>query len=380
VETGANQMKIAIVSDAVYPYHKGGKERRFFEISTRLARNGHDVHIYCMKWWKGPEKVRVEHGVHLHGFAPYFPLYSGKRRSIREGVMFGISCLKLITESWDVIEVDHMPYFPLFFTKLVCLLKGKKMFATWNEVWGRDYWIEYMGPSGHISAFIEWASVFLPDTFISISQHTTTRLKDVYNIPAKKIKTVSTGLDTTTIDTVIPSKKKYDVIYAGRLWKHKNVYMLVDAMAELVKRKNDITCVIVGNGHEKKHLMRQVKELCLQKHVFFEDFMPHHDDVFALMKSSKVYVLPSTREGFGMAVVEANACGIPAIVIDHYENAATDHIDTDNGVKIPFDKTALANAMYDLLKKNIDPEKVKQVAAKYSWDRIVKRLEEVYRE
>jgi glycosyltransferase involved in cell wall biosynthesis len=36
--------------------------------------------------------------------------------------------------------------------------------------------------------------------------------------------------------------------------------------------------------------------------------------------------------------------------------------------------------MYDLLKKNIDPEKVKQVAAKYSWDRIVKRLEEVYRE
>ena len=141
-------MRVAIVSDAVYPYHKGGKERRFFEISTRLAKKGHDVHIYCMKWWKSPEKVRFENGVYLHGIAPYFPLYSGKRRSIRQGVIFGLFCLKLIFEKWDVIEVDHMPYFPLFFTKIVCMLKGKKMYATWNGVWGRDYWIKYMGKPG----------------------------------------------------------------------------------------------------------------------------------------------------------------------------------------------------------------------------------------
>lgn len=371
-------MRIAIVSDAVYPYHKGGKERRFFEISTRLAKKGHDVHIYCMKWWKTPEKVRFENGVYLHGIAPYFPLYSGKRRSIREGVIFGFFCLKLIFEKWDVIEVDHMPYFPLFFTKVVCLLKGKKMYATWNEVWGRDYWIKYMGKPGYISALIEWFSIFLPDKFISISSHTTGRLKEAYNVPERKIATVSTGLDTSAIDNITPSKRTYDIMYAGRLWKHKNVSLLIKAMAVLVKRRKHNTCVIVGNGHEKKHLMKQVVDLELQNHVFFEDFMPHHDEVFSLMKSSRVFVLPSTREGFGMAVLEANAAGVPAVVIDHHENAAKDLIEKNNGIKVAFGEDDVASAIEKLLEKKIDPQKVKSVAAKYSWDRIVKRLEEVY--
>ena len=120
-------MKIAYVSDAVYPYNKGGKEKRLYDISTRLARRGHDVHIYCMKWWKGPETHLVENGVHLHAISPYYPLYSGERRSIKEGILYGISCLKLIKEDWDVIDVDHMPFFPIIFTKIVCVLKWKKM-------------------------------------------------------------------------------------------------------------------------------------------------------------------------------------------------------------------------------------------------------------
>jgi glycosyltransferase involved in cell wall biosynthesis len=40
--------KIVFVSDAIYPYMKGGKEKRLHEITTRLARMGHDVHIYTM--------------------------------------------------------------------------------------------------------------------------------------------------------------------------------------------------------------------------------------------------------------------------------------------------------------------------------------------
>ncbi len=46
-------LKIAIVSDVVYPYSKGGGEKRIYEISKRLAERGHEVTIYCMKWWKG---------------------------------------------------------------------------------------------------------------------------------------------------------------------------------------------------------------------------------------------------------------------------------------------------------------------------------------
>jgi glycosyltransferase involved in cell wall biosynthesis len=331
-----------------------------------------------MKWWKTPEKTRVENGVTLHAISPLFPMYSGKRRSISQGILFSLFCFNLIKESWDVIEVDHMPYFPLFTTKLVCLVKRKKMFATWNEVWGLDYWVRYMGFPGYISAFIERVSIFLPDVFISISQHTTNRLKLLYKVPDTQIKTISTGLDTSSIELVEPSKQKYDVIYAGRLWKHKNLPLLIDAMAEVVKKNKDRTCVIVGNGHEKIHLINKVISLGLEKNIFFENFMPHHDEVFGLMKSAKVFVLPSIREGFGMAVLEANACGIPAIVVKHFENAAVDLIEKDNGILINPNPKEMADAIEELITNRRDILNVKRVATKYNWEDIVDNLEKHY--
>lgn len=371
-------MKIAIVTDAIYPYHKGGKERRFYEISTRLVKKGHEVHLYGMKWWDSPEKVRVENGVHLHAISPLYNLYTGKRRSIRQGVMFGLYCFMLMREDWDVIEVDHMPYFPLFSTKIVCLLKGKKMFATWNEVWGRKYWVSYMGFLGNISALIERVSVFLPDYFNTVSPHTSKRLMEIYNIPSRKINSVPPGLDIEAIAALPASPQHFDVVYAGRLWKHKNVSLLIEAIAEVAKTHKSVSCVIIGNGHEKKYLMEQVKDLGLQKNFTFIDFLPHHNDVFSIMKSAKVFVLPSTREGMGMVVLEANASGIPAIVINHEENAAVELIETDNGVVVEFDATAVARAIIDKMEQKDAKEKIAKVVKKYSWDATVSALEEVY--
>src|SRR4051812_29165957 len=100
-------MRIAIVSDAIYPYHMGGKETRIHELSTRLAQAGHDVHIYTMKWWDGPTNTRVERGVTLHAISRHMPLYKGEKRSIAEGVFFGVACLRLLREKFDVVDVDH---------------------------------------------------------------------------------------------------------------------------------------------------------------------------------------------------------------------------------------------------------------------------------
>src|SRR5437667_5889404 len=94
------KLKIALVSDAIYPYNKGGKEKRIYEISTRLAKAGHEVHIYCMKWWKGKSNQRIENGVYLHAISPLYPLYSGQRRSIRQALLFSLACFKLIKEDF----------------------------------------------------------------------------------------------------------------------------------------------------------------------------------------------------------------------------------------------------------------------------------------
>ncbi len=204
-------MKIAFVFDAIYPYNKGGKEKRLFEVTTRLARKGYEIDLYCMNWWHG-SRDKIENGVHLHAICKHYSLYSGERRSIVQALMFGLACLKLIKEDFDIIDVDHMPQFPLFFTKLVCLLKRKIMIATWHEVWGKDYWQEYLGSRGIFGYIVEKLSLFMPNEIISNSNHTTNRLKNNLKFK-KKIYTITSGNDFEKIQEITSSKRKSDVIF-----------------------------------------------------------------------------------------------------------------------------------------------------------------------
>ena len=80
-------MKIAYVYDVIYPYVKGGAEKRIWELSKRLARKGHEVHIFGMKFWAGGD-VFTNDGVHLHGICEPKELYVEGRRSIKEAIYF----------------------------------------------------------------------------------------------------------------------------------------------------------------------------------------------------------------------------------------------------------------------------------------------------
>lgn len=373
------KMKIAFVSDAIWPYNKGGKEKRLFDFSTRLAEREYEVHIYTMKWWKG-SNIKEEEGITLHAICKLYPLYSGNRRSVREGIMFGLACLRLIREDWDVIDVDHMPFFPLFSVKIVCLLKRKKMIATWHEVWGKKYWIEYMGILGNIAYVIERLSVLTPDKIISISKHTTNKLRKDLSFK-KEIVTIPIGINLTEIDQIKPSKIKSDIIFAGRLLKHKNVDVLINAI-EIINRKiPNVICMIIGEGPEKENLVDQVNKLNLKKNIKFLDFLPRNKDLYALMKSSKMFVLPSTREGFGIVVLEAGACGIPVITVNHSDNAARNLINEKNGFIVKFDVQEISEMIMKILKNNIN-EKMYQTchdsAKKYDSNKISIKKEEVY--
>ena len=48
-------MKIAFVYDVIYPYVKGGVEKRVWELAVRLSRSGHEVHLFGMKFWEGED-------------------------------------------------------------------------------------------------------------------------------------------------------------------------------------------------------------------------------------------------------------------------------------------------------------------------------------
>ena len=84
-------MKIAFLYDAVYPYEKGGAQKRIWELARRLADN-HDVHLYGMHYWDGPPVIEREN-VTLHGVCEPQELYVEGRRSIPQAIYFAVTLL-----------------------------------------------------------------------------------------------------------------------------------------------------------------------------------------------------------------------------------------------------------------------------------------------
>jgi glycosyltransferase involved in cell wall biosynthesis len=342
------KMKIALIYDAIYPFI-GGAEKRFYEIAKRLSKKGHQMHLYGMKFWEG-DKVIKRQDIYYHGICKPKSLYEKNgKRSIKEAIYFGLNCLKLIKEDFDIIDCSNFPYFSLFACKLISIIKRKPLYATWLEVWGKNYWYEYIGWKGYLGYIIEKLAVLMPVKIISISEHTTYKLKNELN-SKKLIYTVQNGIEFDLIRKIKPAKEKSDIIFVGRLVSYKNIDILIKSV-KLVKEKNpEIKSLIIGDGPEKKTLETLTQKLNLEKNIKFLDFLENQNDVYALMKSSKVFILPSTREGFGIVVIEANACGIPVIMIDHKDNAARDLIEEGrNGFICQFNEEEVSKKILSIL-------------------------------
>ena len=151
------------------------------------------------------------------------------------------------------------------------------------------------------------------------SDQTARRLQDSF--PGVPVETVSLGVDYARIDSVSPAANGADVVFAGRLLENKNVDLLLDAIALLSRERAPLRCLIIGEGPERRRLEEQAARLGIQG-IEFSDFVPEHDGLIATLKASRALVLPSEREGFGLVIVEANACGLPVVTLDHPNNAA----------------------------------------------------------
>lgn len=369
--------KIVFVSDAIYPYMKGGKEKRLFEISTRLAQRGYDVHIYTMHWWHEAAASKSEHGVHLHAICKYHPMYAGERRTIKEAILFSLACLKLLWVRFDILDVDHMPFFPVLTTWLVCKVRGKKLHATWHETLTRREWIDYMGTSGAVASVVEHLSTKLPHRITAASAQTKESLALTHGRNGR-VELVTSGIDSASIARAPAAQVRCDVLYVGRLVKDKNIGVLIEAMSRVTKQYRHARCLIIGEGPEKARLQGQSAKLELENNVAFLGPLPQAVDVYAHMKAAKVFCSPSVREGFGIATLEALSCGTPVITIASPSNAARHMVrNGQNGSIVPLEPDAIAEAIIHWLsatqKPAIDPQ-----LAKWDWHYLAERQAEVY--
>ncbi len=380
--------KIAFISDAVYPYNKGGKEKRLYDITTRLAQAGYEVTIYTMKWWQGYDEV-VHEGVKMRAICPYYKLYSGKRRSLRQAKLFGVSCLKMFIEDFDVVDVDEIPFYPLFFMKIVCAIRGKRMYATWHEVWGRDYWQEYLGWKGYFGYLLEKFSSGFPDMIIATSEHTKKRIGEVLG-RRNNVVVVTPGVDMEKIAMARLSKERYDIVFAGRLLSHKNVDMLIRAVAEIARTDQSVRCLIVGEGPEKENLVNLANRSFIKNidyyegknsdNIFFKDFFEDDMELYACFKSARVFVTPSNREGFGLTAIEANACGIPVVTTNEKGNALRKYIKNGkNGILCESNADSLREAILEAMRNGSKWHLGCIEAAKeFHWGNIIDRLKPIY--
>jgi glycosyltransferase involved in cell wall biosynthesis len=304
---------------------------------------GVDVQIYTMNWWGGEATLDLS-GVRVHAICKQRPLYCGERRSIVQALIFGLATFKLMLARFDVLDVDHMPYFPLFAARIICTLRRKRLIATWHEVWGNSYWKSYLGRLALISTVTERLAARMPNEIVAVSHQTSVRLAGQLGVTAP-VHTIELGVDLDTIAAQQESELRADILFAGRLLANKNVDVLLEAVASMKERFPGLCCRIVGEGPERSRLESLRTDLGLAENVIFHDFFPG-STIYGVMKSAKVFALPSEREGFGIVALEANACGLPVVTADHPDNA-TRHLiaEGENGFLADVNAASLAQAL-----------------------------------
>jgi glycosyltransferase involved in cell wall biosynthesis len=372
--------------DAIYPYNVGGAEKRLWELARKLAENSeHEVHIYGMKWWQGPDTI-VTDNVHLHGVCKVRELYNEDGvRSIKEALIYSLKVLPpLLKADYDVIDCNQFPYLPCFSGKIASIIKRKPLVITWLEVWD-TYWRSYLGTiGGSVGRMIERLTMRLPDGIVAISQKTRMDLIRRGKVKPERIDVIPVGIDLERIVKITPAPKSTDVLFAGRLIYEKRVDLLLNAVAIAKKEIPTITCAIVGDGPERGLLEDLAIKLGIVENVFFTGFVDQ-DGLTAYMKASKVFVLPSIREGFGLVIIEANACRLPVISMSHDMSAARELVkDGVNGFLVnDISSREIAEAIIKLVMDDALRERLAEngfaMAKKYAWSDISKKIIDTYK-
>jgi glycosyltransferase involved in cell wall biosynthesis len=104
-------------------------------------------------------------------------------------------------------------------------------------------------------------------------------------------------------------------LYVGRLKRYKGVGLAIRALALARARRPDLSLDVAGSGDYRAELERLTQELGLGGAVRFHGFASEEQKL-ELLRRTWANVFPSPKEGWGITVVEAAACGTPSIASD----------------------------------------------------------------
>jgi glycosyltransferase involved in cell wall biosynthesis len=187
--------------------------------------------------------------------------------------------------------------------------------------------------------------VYRRSPFVVISESTRDDLIR-RGIPAERITVVHCGLDHERYrhDPAVPKAARPTLLYIGRVRRYKGVDWVLRAMPAVLEQVPDARLVVVGDGPYMDELRRRAARSGIAAAIELRGFLPRAEKV-RLLQEAWVLVQPSPKEGWGLTVVEAGACGTAVVAAD--SPGLRDSVRRDEtGLLVPYgDTAALAAAL-----------------------------------
>ena len=343
----------------------GGAEKATYEIARRWVDWGHYVHLISGGFPGGRKYDNID-GIRVTRLGGKYSVYP---RSILH------YCFNL-KGKYDVVidEINTIPFFtPLYV--------HEPHVAFIHQLAANVLFEELPAGQAKMLGFLEPHILWLyHNTPIFTSESTKEDLIKL-SFSSKNLSVINYGVDHKIYQ---PGKNKSSypyIFYLGRLKRFKGVHLLLCAMAQVVKENPNAVLTVVGDGDPayKKELKRLTANLNLSQNVVFQDFGFHDSlkEKVAIMQEAWVLVFPSSREGFGLVVVEANACGTPTIAANVPGLKETVR-DNETGLLADRNVDALASSIKRIINDEEFRENLSKKAFEWSmqfdWDRTARKM------
>jgi glycosyltransferase involved in cell wall biosynthesis len=325
-------VRVCIVYDCLFPWTVGGAERWYRNLAERLAADGHDVTYITLRQWDRGEDASYA-GVRVRAVGPRMELYIGPRRRILPPLVFGAGVLWHLARHgrrYDVVHTASFPYFSLLAAGALRRMCGYGLVVDWHEVWSRSYWREYLGRfGGAVGHAVQTAGMRIPQRGFCFSRLHRDRLL------AGGLRgevTVLEGEYAGELSPPEPRPAEPVVVFAGRHIPEKRAPAVPPAVAAARARLPELRGEVFGDGPERDRVLEAIRASGMEGVVSAPGFVSAAE-IDAALRRALCMVLPSSREGYGLVVVEASARGTPSVVVRGEDNAALELVDDgENGV------------------------------------------------
>jgi len=283
----------------------GGSETYLQRIGAQLAAGGIDVTLRTARY-AGALRRDVVDGVHISRAGGRYTVY------IWAGLAMVASRIGLgpLRRSRPDVVIDSQNGLPF----LARLAFGRRVVVLVHHC-HRDQWPVAGRFLARFGWFVEsWLSPRLhrDNQYVTVSLPSVRDLTDL-GVDANRVAVVRNGLDEAPPDTLTGERSTTPrAVVLSRLVPHKQIEDALDAVAVLRTRIPELHLDVIGGGWWQDRLVRRAEKLGISDVVTFHG---HVDDVtkHAVVQRCWVHLLPSAKEGWGLAVIEAAQHGVPTI-------------------------------------------------------------------